>query len=323
MEFGNDYFEDGEPRPRRKRRRKPKPRVEHGPAEEVAAAPRQEIAVPLPSLLEQPSPLVTELHLLRPQHGSRPIDWLWRLSTYFLQCKRKPWKRLGCVALSPLVAFRERLASGITDQQQEGFLAKYQALYDAYEIAKQPLDYPIRQALELLILGGLPVDEIARMLGIQPAIVIVFEQTFFDVRSRLTDPGFVVCEAIRYHDHDPLTQQARELRHMAYVGGRHVAIALVNTFCFASRAESGKAVTELLREDFLAQLCCKAAVAVRMLPLGDAKARKRLLLRFIAGGKRKARQKEQQSEQVPKKGIAWIAAEMAASRGGCSGANGS
>jgi hypothetical protein len=124
MEFGEDYCEfeadEGEPRPRRKRRRKPKPHKEFEPAEDIAAAPEQEVATIPPSLTQWPCPPVTDLYLLRADHVRRSVDWLWRLSTYFLQQRRKPWKKLGCVPLRPLVTFRERLVNCISDRQQEG-----------------------------------------------------------------------------------------------------------------------------------------------------------------------------------------------------------
>lgn len=299
MEFGEDYVDvdEGEPRPRRRQRRKPKPRKEVEPADDIAVAPAEEIAIVQPPLTQWPLPPVTDLYLLRADHGRRPIDWLWRLSTYFLQRKRKPWKKLGCVPLRQLVAFRERMLNCVTDHQREGLQTKYRSLYEALEIAKQPLDHPVRQALELLILGNLPVDEIAGMLSLRPYTVLAFEETFYDVRSRLTEPSFTVCEALRYHDHDPLTQLARELRHLAYCGGRHVAIAFVNTFCLASRAEPSKNVSEMLRADFESQLCCKAAVAMRLLPLENPIVRKLLLRRFMGRWKRKVRAREKQCDQ--------------------------
>jgi hypothetical protein len=299
MNTDDDSFEDEEEEqpPRQQRGRKPGLLTKPEPTSETTSEPELEVTNTSRSLMEQPCPTGAQLHFLRADHPHRPINWLWQLSTYFLQCQRKPWKKFGSMPLRQLVKFRKRLANCETDRQQLELLTNMAHFYEALEIAKQRLDHPTRQSLELLILGGLSVDEIAGKLRILPTIVASFEETFFDVRSRLTDSTFIIGEVIDYHNPDPLTRQSRELRHMAYTGGRVIALQVVDNLCLIPRANHSQNVSGMLRADFEAQLNCKAAVAMRMLPLGDMNVRQKMMKRLKKGTKGKARSAKQKEDE--------------------------
>jgi len=71
---------------------------------------------------------------------------------------------------------------------------EYQALLDARAIWRA--GGPPRWELEARLLAGQSDEEIASRFGIEPGTVGKYERLFFEVRQRLTAPGWIIHEAI-------------------------------------------------------------------------------------------------------------------------------
>lgn len=239
-------------------------------------------------ILEQPMPANC---YRRRAHWGRSAAWLWHLSTMFLRLKRKPWKRFGDRMLRPLIKFRERWANCRSDADYRRLRRMCPALFEACQIAVQRADHPLRQCVEMLILAGIPTDQVAAKLEIRPATIAWFEAAFFDVRDRLDCPGFIAHQATLIHHYDVGSCQSRVLRHYSYCGGPIVADLLVSLF---GGPPTSLAVGEPLSPLDLVRvkLHCLGRVALEVLPNDDPR-----LQRLMIG----YRQREQERNRVSKK----------------------
>lgn len=170
--------------------------------------------------------------------------------------------------LRPLVEFRERWAKCRSHADYRRLRKKCPPLYEACQIAVQRADHPLRQFLEMLILAGMPTDQIATKLELSPATITWYEATFFDIRDRLDSPGFVAHQATLIHHHDVSSCQSRVLRHFSYCGGQIVADLLVSLFGGPpANLDAGEPLTPL--DLVRMKLHCLARVALEVLPHDD------------------------------------------------------
>jgi hypothetical protein len=146
----------------------------------------------------------------------RPPDWRWQtaLSIHGLvRHRRRRIRRADPEWLAPLVGVAEVLNPSGGRRRRTGMatpeLIAAHRLYQSHS--------PIRWELEARILAGQTDAEIAVSLAIPPAVIAVFEQSFFDVRDRLSAGDFILFGVVGY---DPVAGfQEGDLRTLwAYFG---------------------------------------------------------------------------------------------------------
>jgi hypothetical protein len=72
--------------------------------------------------------------------------------------------------------------------------SKFPHMHTAYQIFTAR-DY-FRYILEAMVVADVPVEDIAKEFGCDPEVVTIFEELFFDVRSRLNAPMFIADELL-------------------------------------------------------------------------------------------------------------------------------
>jgi hypothetical protein len=94
---------------------------------------------------------------------------------------------------------------------------RLRAIDEAYQISL--LDNPVRWALEAWILTGASAKEIATKCGLGVDVVEAYEAVFFDVRSRLSSPSFIMNFVIGPRIYQTFTEVDVELvwRLLAFV----------------------------------------------------------------------------------------------------------
>lgn len=161
-----------------------------------------------------------------PQNPQRPPAWRWHLSGQLL----------ADPARSPVLS-DERLGilADLADEPAEESVplpCATDGLTAAYRIWSEPDHLWDRTLLEARILTGEDTIQIAKRLEIPSSLVDVYEQVFFDVRSRLACTTFIRHRAIGWLDSAPpgLERLPAALKLYAYFGGEHVLDALLSVF---------------------------------------------------------------------------------------------
>jgi hypothetical protein len=129
----------------------------------------------------------------------RPPDWRWQtaLSVHRLvRQRRRRMRKSDPLWLAPLVGLAEELSPSGGRRRQRTRLATPE-LIAAHRLYQA--DSPCRWELEARILAGQSDVEIAVSRAIPPAVVAVFEQSFFDVRDRLAAGDFILFGVVGYN----------------------------------------------------------------------------------------------------------------------------
>lgn len=130
---------------------------------------------------------------LLPNSPFRPADWRWRLAEHLRATGRRrvpqPWHR--DVSVRRIRQFQAALGRCRSDAAHLRLARREPALYAAWQIWSAG-STPITSELRARILAGQTDAEIAGLLGVTPAAVAEYEAMFFDVRSRLSAPSYVV-----------------------------------------------------------------------------------------------------------------------------------
>jgi hypothetical protein len=129
----------------------------------------------------------------------RPPDWRWRAACHIherVRSRRRRIRRSDPQWLGPLVGLAEVLSPSGGSRRRRARLVMPE-LIAAHRLYQA--DSPIRWELEARILAGQSDVEIAVSLAIPPAVVAVFEQSFFDVRDRLSAGDYILFRVVGYN----------------------------------------------------------------------------------------------------------------------------
>jgi hypothetical protein len=162
-------------------------------------------------------------------------------------------------------------------------------LYDWLQIARRGW---LQEAVDLYLLAGMPVDQIASELGIECELLTAYENYFFDVRTHLDRPSAIAHIVIGHpEEKEPLSRALeRERRRMAFFGGPSIARELVNDLTGVQLESRTPADMKAILAEMMKQgLLVKLALVVRTLPLDKPRQTIKVLKQWIK--RRKAEQR--------------------------------
>jgi hypothetical protein len=154
---------------------------------------------------------------LHPKNPIPPSDRRWRVAelvargfTPWASDQEDPWVRRGVTYL------KTASAAGTSTEQLAADLADVDA---ALQVHKG--DTLTRGVLEARILARLPADQVAAACQLTVGAVQAYEALFFDVRSHLAFPDYLIPVVIGAKLHFGITQEDVDvvLKHVGYVGG--------------------------------------------------------------------------------------------------------
>ncbi len=242
----------------------------------------------------------SELLTLRPTSPLRQPAWRWELARH-LRGKPKLAQTHDDPFVADAMALQRQIEQARTeDETAEVFLTGADPA-DAYlfwtagtaaevqgptagpgnPAASGPLSAPaLAQAeLEALILADRPPAKISKVTGLSEAAVTAYEQWFFDVRSRLGRPGWISANVIgSLFDTSPLVLLPNLIRAYGYYT-RSVRIVrtLVGGFDQAIARRAGRDPGRFFGADAVTAGGLKAALAVRMMSVTDARSFGRII----------------------------------------------
>jgi hypothetical protein len=143
---------------------------------------------------------------------------------------------------------------------------------DAYQLWQNPGS---RFEVQLRVLAEEPEKTIAARFGTPPAVIMAAERMFFDVRSRLEVPSYVINSAIRLYDESSSHAEAK--RKVQLLMAYHSGSACVDLMLYGTlsprdqKPASGAELSRRFMEDTRNSLQLKGTIATHLLDLADPK----------------------------------------------------
>lgn len=208
-------------------------------------------------------PTASEVDLLAQAHPRSPMrrpDWRWRAATYFAEVGRsptRPWTDAWILAASrvdqggsagPQVSWRDRaVAASLTIRKNS--------------------DQPLIAELEARVLAGSDDAAIARRFGWRRGDVDAYVRLFYDVRSRLQTPSYILHFAGGACFDLAVDAPIHALwRPFAYAGGLYALEALLDIGSESSKPGTPSELAEFFAGNAKFTAIRKLALAARRLP---------------------------------------------------------
>jgi hypothetical protein len=122
----------------------------------------------------------------------RPTDWRWQRAQELVSGRRRFNRRLDDATIYRLVKFQKELKKAEAGDEN-AYARMHDHSQDLYQLFMfHRLDDQYRYELEARLLSGQTNEEISSRSNMTPGAVQLFHDVFFDVRSRLIHPSFIV-----------------------------------------------------------------------------------------------------------------------------------
>lgn len=190
----------------------------------------------------------------------RQPDWRWRAASYFAAAGRlptRPWTDAWIQA-----AHRVALGQAVVPATSR----RDRAVAKAASIRRYGDDQLIAE-LEARVLAGMVNVEIAERFGWLPGVIEAYTRVYFDVRSRLQTPSYVLHFAAGQCFDLPEGAPLHALwRPYAYAGGPLALDALLDLQQIAPRPTTVPVLVDFFAQDANGTAIRKLALAARRLP---------------------------------------------------------
>jgi hypothetical protein len=200
-----------------------------------------------------------------PKNPYRVVTWRWERAGNIIAGGPGLSRKRDDAAVHKALKFRRELKAATSGIEHYLLAEKYPDIYWAYRF------YANRQTdvlkispylIEARLLADQPYDEIADSVGTDAEVVKAYAETFFDIRSRLTSPDYIVREVfgqavergLKLRDYDLLWKM------VAYRCGPHVLDYFVQPLV-GNRPDSADGVQATVREITRVALDRNAALA--------------------------------------------------------------
>ena len=207
----------------------------------------------------------------------RPPDWVWSRAQHITSGvdpgpSRARDGKAGAIAVRRAAAFLRELQATATLSSAKfcEWAAGQGASYWAYSYYHG--GGPARAQIEARILARQTDEQIAEALGTQTEVISQYASWFFDVRSRLGNPDYIMHYVIGEQVHQQLlgTDYGVLWRLYGYFLGPHVLQALVTKFHSPTFCSSESAVIAALQDDMISTAKIKAALAAKTIGVDSA-----------------------------------------------------
>lgn len=140
-------------------------------------------------------PQAHEFIRLNPKNPDRPVDWLWKRAVLINEghFSGSSSFKLSKDLFNLFLRIKSFVKALNTSNKIEKLLGRYEDIYEVYYINQHA--HTIKWALESYVVAGLSAQDIAIKLGYGEegaSTVELYEKIFFDCRSRLNHPHFVL-----------------------------------------------------------------------------------------------------------------------------------
>lgn len=237
-----------------------------------------------------------DLLTYRPDSRLRPSSWRWDLARYFRD-RSYDDPNVDHPDLDVVAAYR--LMFVVEGERTEtDRLSKLLSLptsqTDAYAFHTRAIlardtdipgndpdsDYPMcgpltadamaKAQLEAFVLAGKSAEHISKVTGLDPSAVTQYEKWWFDVRDRLANPGWVATSVIGSLQQGPPSMLLPSLirAYGYYTKSSRIVRAVTGLFDAPSARAKAKDPAQYFAADAVFSGSLKAALAVRMMPLG-------------------------------------------------------
>ncbi|HEX3655952.1 MAG TPA: hypothetical protein VHV55_09105 [Pirellulales bacterium] len=156
------------------------------------------------------------------QHTLRGPAWRYQLATEFANGQGRQACAVSDAAIREAVTFFELWRLG--PQGQRRAERRYPHIGGAEELWANST---LRARVQLMLLADCEPSEIAGRLGIPPAVVQAVADLHFDVRGMLQATDWILTSVLLPEGDRGRDDLAAEMR-LAYYGGRHAALALID-----------------------------------------------------------------------------------------------
>ena len=150
----------------------------------------------------------------------RRCDWRHREARRVSQTGRLPSPRLHSEATRRLVMFYQQYERCRTDLDHTRLRSRMPSIFEDHRLSREGHG-GIREIAEAMVLAREQADRIASWIGVKPSTISVFEEVYFDVRSRLDQYDFIVHQVIGIN-RKPQTEQdflCKAMKFYAYLAG--------------------------------------------------------------------------------------------------------
>lgn len=219
---------------------------------------------------------MSTLYRYRKDHPYRPPHWRWERARVLRELGRRA-PSLGGDDRWVVRALRLQADLDAARDDVDRCLAFERAgdIGMAYDVWDQPTDAKGRpnsgrHEVEARLLARQPAKDIAARMAVPTDVIIAFERVFFNVLDRLNNPGYIAHQVIGSAIHRGSFDNdfPAILKAFSYfTESVDLVDALVTTF--NGTKPTGKDVQAFLASDSRWSTVRKAALAARMLPLGD------------------------------------------------------
>lgn len=158
-------------------------------------------------------------HQFQQHNPTCPVDWRWRRAEHLVSTGRYASSKRDDGLTCQAVHFIRALNRCTTKRQLAGLAERVPDFHGAHQVRAS--GGMRRLELEARLLAKQPPEEIARRIGIRPAVIDTYRALFFDIADRIDALDYVVQQAIKQKDafgrHDEI--RAVFVRSVGYFGG--------------------------------------------------------------------------------------------------------
>src|SRR5205823_3925434 len=131
----------------------------------------------------------------RGEDPQRPPDWRWGRAVERAETRGGSFRPCRDPYVVAAQRYREAWGRCRGAAGRQRLTTRFPALDQAFRVYADPGD-PYRHAVEARVLAGQPPADIADRTGLPAVVVLAYEAVFFDVRSRLRYPDYVLHRVI-------------------------------------------------------------------------------------------------------------------------------
>ena len=146
-------------------------------------------------------------------HPCRTVDYRWQEALEIVDGYRRLHKRLDDSTVQQAVKFLRALRRCSTEKQHAKLCKKMPLISAAYKLHEAGGELELE--LQARVLAGHTVEELAKMFGMDRAIINMYQRLFFTVADRLRARDWILMQAINIWDKTPESL----IKWLGYFGG--------------------------------------------------------------------------------------------------------
>lgn len=206
-----------------------------------------------------------------PRNPFRIPAWRWERARNVVEDGVPLSRRMDDKQIRRAVAFRQQLANANTPEDFAYMEVSDSPLYWAYEIFSQRQESyrGLRSELEARILAQDTLENTATRCCLSPLVVTTYEETFFNVKERLHNAGYILHQVIGHKLHTGL--QSRDYPELwklfGYFGGPIVLSMMIDQSVDPQRPVQASELVAFVKDHTAKTLTRQAAIAAQTLSI--------------------------------------------------------